>query len=77
MDNYPNPTTGEFVIYFSGNETSILIYIQNCQGRPMQEVEFHEDKKVKIDISNLQSGICIILIKTQTEYIAKKIIKSY
>jgi hypothetical protein len=74
---YPNPTIGEFVIDFLDKDTTAEIYIQNFQGIFVRKVEFHEEKKVNIDIRGLPSGMYIILIKTESYYFNKKIIKTH
>ena len=73
---YPNPTTGRTTIDFRGKTTTANIQVVNFQGRQMLQLECNNQNKVEFNISTLPSGMYIIVIKTQTQLITRKIIKT-
>ncbi len=72
---YPNPTTGNFTINFMGKETSAEITVLNFQGTKIRSLNSNNQTQVEIDINYMPAGMYIIIIKTETEVIKKKIIK--
>lgn len=73
---YPNPTTGRAVIDFRENATTADIQVLNFQGSQMLQLECNNQNMVELNISALPAGMYIIVIKTQTQIISKKIIKA-
>ncbi len=73
---YPNPTSGITTIDFMGTTTQADIQILNFQGQQMLELEYNNQNKVKLNISSLPVGMYIIVIKTQTQIITRKIIRA-
>jgi len=72
---YPNPTTSNFTIDFLGEETSAKIILLNFQGNQVYNSNCNNQNKLEIITDYLTSGVYIILIKTQTQLITKKLIK--
>ena len=68
---YPNPTLGKFTIDFMGRNKTADIILMNFQGNRVLE-----NKKV-IDIGHVPGGMYMIVIKSQSQIITKKIIKNY
>lgn len=77
MKIYPNPTTGNFTIDFKGEETTADILLLNFQGRTLMEKKCKDQMKIDLNIAYLPTGIYILVIKTKTELITKKIIKNF
>ncbi len=73
---YPNPTTGHITVDFREKATTADIKVLNFQGNQMLELECNNQNMVEFDISSLPVGMYIIVIKTQTQLITGKIIKS-
>jgi hypothetical protein len=73
---YPNPTTGEFVIDFSGKLTTADILLYNFQGKQFLEKKCIDQLKMDIDMGSLPAGMYIIVIRNQTETIIKRIMKT-
>jgi PKD repeat protein len=74
---YPNPTTGEFVIDFSGDETTAEISLHNYYGMTVYTTKIYHQKMEKIDISDLPGGIYVVVISTNAEKIIRKIVKTF
>ena len=74
IEIFPNPNDGIFYINYMNYSKNIPNYakIYDQLGRLIKEVEFFESSK--IDLSNYQNGIYYLRIKTNKEYINKKII---
>jgi len=72
---YPNPTTGNFTIDFMGKETTADITVLNFQGNKIRSFECNNQVQAEVDISYLPVGMYIIIIKTETEIIKKKVTK--
>ncbi len=73
---YPNPTSGITKIDFMGTTTKADIQILNFQGNKLFQLKCDNQNMVEFDISSLPVGIYIIVIKTQTQIITRKIIKA-
>jgi len=72
---YPNPTTGIATIDFMGKETKADIQVLNFQGNIINKIECNKQLYAEINISSLPAGIYIIIIRTETEIIKRKIIR--
>jgi len=70
---YPNPTTGNFTIDFMGKETTADITVLNFQGNKIRSLECYNQVQAEVDISYLPAGMYIVIIKTETEIIKKKV----
>jgi len=70
---YPNPTTGNFTIDFIGKETTADITVLNFQGNKIRSLECNSQVQAEVDISYLPAGMYIIVIKTETDIIKKKL----
>jgi len=70
---YPNPTTGNFTIDFMGKETTADITVLNFQGNKIRSLECYNQVQAEVDISYLPAGMYIIIIKTETDIIKKKL----
>jgi len=70
---YPNPFSTTFFVTTRVNKNA-LILIYNSLGSIIYLTEI-ENAKTEIDLSNQSSGIYFILIKTENNPIAKRIIK--
>ena len=70
---YPNPVTNIMTFkLLSAGDTELVIY--NILGEEIIRNSFSEITN-KIDISNLNSGMYLVTIKTETSLITKKIVK--
>ncbi len=72
---YPNPSTGIFTIDFMGTKTTAEIRLLNFHGKQLTEKRCKNQLRQEIDIGHLPGGMYVIIIKTQSELITKKIIK--
>ena len=74
---YPNPTLGKFTIDFIGKTTAADIILMDFKGNRVLEIRCEDQNKKVIDIGHVPGGMYIIVIKTQSQIITKKIIKNY
>jgi len=74
---YPNPTTGRFTIDFMGEATTAEILLFNLQGNMLYKSNCTEQLSWEMDISHLQMGMYIVVIKTLNNVITRKVIKNY
>ena len=74
---YPNPTLGKFTIDFMGRNTTADIILMNFQGNRVLETRCEDQNKKVIDIGHVPGGMYMIVIKSQSQIITKKIIKNY
>jgi len=74
---YPNPTTGRFTIDFMGEVTTADLILFDLQGNKLIDSSCRDQLKHEMDISQLQMGLYIVVIKTQEEIITRKVIKNY
>ena len=75
----PNPSNGEFIVNVLLEEVSeqVLLTIRNVAGGKIYEERVFLNGKTlnsKIDLSDLDSGIYFISIKTRNEILSKKIV---
>lgn len=68
---YPNPVSNEFIV--SGDE-QMEIWIYDLSGRLLTEFVNYKSGQL-IDVSNLQSGIYIIQIKTKNKTVFSRLLK--
>jgi hypothetical protein len=71
---YPNPTNGRLNIA-SPNAGINSITIFDLQGRKITNQEFTGDTNIQIDISNLNSAVYFVDIKTDAGIVTKRILK--
>jgi len=69
---FPNPTNGNFV-YFSATETA-TVYIYTVLGKLAQVSKITKSKN-SVDISKLATGIYLLKINSDTQFVTKKLIK--
>jgi len=69
---FPNPTNGNFV-YFSATEEA-TVHIYNVLGKLAQVSKITKSKN-SVDISKLATGIYLLKINSDTQFITKKLIK--
>ncbi len=72
---FPNPTSGSFTIDFIGKATTAEIHVLNFQGNRVFKSICNNQTSADIDISRLGKGMYIVVIKSQTQVLTKKIIK--
>jgi len=70
---YPNPTTGNFTIDFKGKETTADITVLNFQGNKIRSLKCNNQVQAEVDISYLPAGMYILIIKTGSGIIKKKV----
>jgi chitodextrinase len=69
---FPNPTNGNFV-YFCATETA-TVYIYTVLGKLAQVSKITKSKN-SVDISKLATGIYLLKINSDTQFMTKKLIK--
>ena len=74
---YPNPTRGRFVVEFQDKQISTEILLLNLQGSIVEKTTCEGIFSKELNIGHLPQGMYIVLIKTETKRITKKIIKNY
>jgi len=74
---YPNPTRGNFTVAFRDKQKKAEIFLLNLQGNIVHQTTCKEQYSKKIDMGYLPGGMYIIVIKTGSEVITKKIVKNY
>jgi len=74
---FPNPNMGQFIVAFRDKQKSTEIYLMNLQGNLVYKTFCKEQFEKKIDIGFLPGGMYILIIKTGSEVITKKIVKNY
>jgi len=72
---YPNPTNGKIRINLEGISQNAEIYINNSIGKNLIHKK-PNSSIIDIDLSNFDSGLYIIKIKTSSEIITRKVIKN-
>jgi PKD repeat protein len=71
---YPNPSSNQFTIDFSGNQqTNVEVNVYNMVGSLIKSISKELADKMIIDISDQNSGVYIINIKTDQGMIIRKL----
>lgn len=74
---YPNPTKGEFYILTDKSYSESTVNIQDMTGRSVYQSSIDlNNKRATVDISNLSTGVYVIVINTPEGKITKKLIKN-
>jgi len=69
---YPNPTNGEFTIATNNIDPIALpIYIYDAFGKLVSQTNFNNNNEVKIDLSEKQAGLYLIIIGDQKKRLIK------
>jgi len=71
---YPNPANDEFEVR-NELQTPVSIAVYSVLGKQVQFIENSQLKKQKVSLSNLNSGVYLVEIKSDTNRIIKKLIK--
>jgi endoglucanase Acf2 len=73
---YPNPSKDFLTVYFSGEAESKEISINDMTGKVVLKQKLDSDKKEhQIDITKLNAGLYLLLMKSDDKIRVKKIIK--
>jgi hypothetical protein len=70
----PNPTNGILNINYRQQNESNIIYVKDILGKDVYQTQLFQNQNL-INISNLNSGIYFIELKTSNGIVSKKIIK--
>jgi hypothetical protein len=71
---YPNPTNSQFTVDFSTYlQPDVVINVYNIVGKLVQSVSSRDINKMDIDMSNQDSGVYFVAIKTSSGTITKKL----
>ncbi len=73
---YPNPNTGAFNIDFMGEPYVADLMLLNYHGKPILESRTLEQNIVEMNISTLPRGMYILVIKSDSKIVTRKIIKN-
>jgi hypothetical protein len=68
---YPNPTDGKF--YFFAHE-DLEIEIRTIDGRVVKQVKIYANTKTEIDLSENQSGLYLLYIRTSNNKSIRKLV---
>ncbi|QVY65609.1 sulfatase-like hydrolase/transferase [Polaribacter sp. Q13] len=72
---FPNPSGDYFYVNYSGVLNKLEVEVYTASGKSVKKVTETNVNNPRIDISNLASGIYILKIKTDENFLIKKIIK--
>ena len=70
---YPNPTSDYVDLFLNGNMTIENIRILDMMGKEIRTVRNIFEKSVRLDVSNLQSGMYILDVETDKKPLARKL----
>ena len=70
---YPNPTTGILNIEYSTAIETVEVY--NITGATVKVIDVNKENKVQVNISDLESGIYFVKIKTDSNVAISRIVK--
>ncbi|MCF8235823.1 MAG: T9SS type A sorting domain-containing protein [Bacteroidales bacterium] len=73
---YPNPTLDRFKLDFMGEPFVADIMLLNFQGKPVMEAKTMGENIVEIDISTLPRGVYVVVIKSNEEFVTKRVVKN-
>ena len=72
----PNPTNGIFTLYFDGQPTERNIEVFDLQGKLLaNKLCAKENKTIGFDISEFETGMYLIIISSDKETQALRLIK--
>lgn len=74
FDIYPNPVSNVLNINFNDKHFNGILNIYNTQGQIVDKILLNNQKKCQYSVSNLNTGIYFIEMKTSKKLITKKII---
>jgi hypothetical protein len=70
---YPNPSSGEFYIKTKTNLSKVKLY--NQTGSLVKTIDVTDDlREVKVDVSDIQSGVYFVELQNDSEKSWKKVI---
>lgn len=73
---FPNPATNTFTITMEGEMNTVTFNLVDINGRRVLSRFSNTPSRTNIDVSDLQSGIYILQIKSDTVNITRKLIKN-
>lgn len=73
---YPNPVENNLTIKNNSEEKLKNASVYDISGRILVNYDLNENQLINIDISNLSSGNYLIIIKSETGQISKKLFKN-
>jgi hypothetical protein len=69
---YPNPGTGNFILYSGKTYPDVDITIYNCLGQTVTKRSNKSLSKLNIDLSNENNGVYFVEIKSENKTVATK-----
>ena len=74
---YPNPTQGMIQVYVAGMDQSIKTVLRNLSGntRIQQEVSVPQNRVIELDLTQLPTGVYVLMLSGETVRTKEKIIK--
>ena len=76
LNLFPNPAHDQLEIKLSHSVPADLVLLYDMEGRRVKELSFaNSDQAINLNISDLQSGIYMVLIRTGSELLTKKFVK--
>lgn len=73
---YPNPTTGQFMVYNGSSSAVTSVKVYNLVGKLVYKVESGLTDKVNIDLNDQANGIYIVKVDLGNTTVSKKLIKN-
>ncbi|TGV00783.1 sulfatase-like hydrolase/transferase [Flavivirga rizhaonensis] len=72
---YPNPAKEYFIVNFNKNINKADIEIVNLTGKVLKKERISKNKSFKVDVSNLPSGLYLLMVKSEDNVTIDKIAK--
>ena len=74
---YPNPTQGMIQVYVAGIDQSIKTELRDLSGntRIQQEMSVPQNRVIELDLTQLPTGVYVLMLSGETVRTTEKIIK--